>query len=53
MKGRCGGIMGEEKKTLVHRDGKTYYSKEAERKFFFFVTILMLLAGIFAKTGLF
>ena len=35
-------------KTLL-KNGKTGFSKEAERKFFFYMTIMMLLAGIFVK----
>jgi len=38
---------------IQYRDGKIYFSKEAERKFYFFLTILMLLLGLLAKAGLF
>lgn len=43
----------EQKKILRHEKGKIYFSKETERKIFFFLTLLMLLCGILAKTGLF
>ncbi len=35
-------------KTMV-KTGKIGFSKEAERKFFFYMTLVMLLAGIFSK----
>ncbi len=35
-------------KTLF-KNGTIKFSKEAERKFFFYMTIIMLLAGIFVK----
>ena len=38
---------------LVHEDGKIYFSKENERKFYFLLTIIMLLAGILYRAGLF
>ena len=31
------------------KSGEMGFSKEAERKFFFYMTIMMLLAGIFVK----
>ncbi len=39
-------------KLLVHENGKIYFSKENERRFYFLLTIIMLLAGILYKTGL-
>ena len=45
------------KKTLnphfAFKDGRLHFSKQAERKVFFFMTIAMLLAGIGVKLGLF
>ncbi len=38
---------------LVYTEGKIYFSKENERKFYFLLTIIMLLTGIFYKAGLF
>ena len=35
------------------RRGRIYFSRETERKFFFGATVLMLLAGILFKVGLF
>lgn len=32
--------------------GKTYFSRQGERRFYFFLTIIMLLAGIGYKIGL-
>jgi len=40
-------------KLFIFRDGRLYFSKESERKVFFFMTMVMLLAGIGAKLGLF
>lgn len=42
-----------QKKSFRIEEGKIYFSKQTERKFFFIMTIIMLIAGIFAKTGLF
>lgn len=33
--------------------GRLYFSREAERKFFFGATLFMLAAGILCKSGLF
>ncbi|MCG6911371.1 MAG: hypothetical protein LJE94_14770 [Deltaproteobacteria bacterium] len=33
--------------------GRFYFSREAERKFFFVATMLMLVAGVLFKIGLF
>ena len=41
------------KKTIQYKNGKIYFSREMERKFFFILTVIMLLLGIFAKAGLF
>jgi hypothetical protein len=35
-----------------YRNGKIYFSKEAERRFYFILTILMLILGLLAKAGL-
>jgi hypothetical protein len=43
----------ETKKILLHEGGKIYFSKETERKLFFILTIVMLIAGICSKIGLF
>jgi len=45
--------ISKKKKLLIHENGKIYFSKEAERKFYFALTIAMLLSGIFVKAGLF
>ena len=45
--------MDEQKKTLLHENGKIYFTRETERKFYFVLTIIMLLLGILAKAGLF
>jgi hypothetical protein len=39
------------KKALFHLKGVTYFDKKTERAFFFVLTIIMLLWGIFAKFG--
>lgn len=43
----------EQKKILLHDKGKIYFSKETERKIFFFLTLIMLLTGVLVKAGLF
>ena len=42
----------KQKKTLFHSKGITYFDKKTERTFFFILTIIMLVWGIFAKFGL-
>lgn len=41
------------KKMIQSKRGKTYFSRETERTFYFILTILMLLLGLLAKAGLF
>jgi hypothetical protein len=41
------------KKSLLHAKGITYFDRKTERKFYFVLTLTMLLLGIFAKLGLF
>lgn len=43
----------KKEKILVHDNGKIFFTRETERKFYFFLTIIMLLSGILAKVGLF
>jgi hypothetical protein len=43
----------ESKKNLSHKNGVTYFDRKAERKFFFVLTLVMLLLGVLAKLGLF
>ena len=45
--------MDKEKKLLLYEEGKFYFSKQLERKFYFGLTIIMLSLGILAKVGLF
>ncbi len=40
-------------KVIRYKNGKIYFSRETERKFFFILTVIMLLVGLFAKVGLF
>ena len=40
-------------KEIVYRWGRVYFSRETERKFFFILTMVMLLLGLLAKAGLF
>lgn len=42
-------IKKPESKTILLKDGKLFFSKETERKVFFFMTIIMLLMGVFVK----
>jgi hypothetical protein len=39
----------KKEKMLRFENGKIYFSKTAERKFYFGMTIIMLLAGMFYK----
>jgi len=34
---------------MIAKDCKLYFSKETERKIFFYMTLIMLLMGIYAK----
>ncbi len=36
---------------LHYRNGRLYFSKDTERKFFFVLTVMMLLAGAGFKLG--
>ncbi len=38
-----------ESKKVIIKDGKLFFSKETERKFFFFMTLIMLLIGVLGK----
>lgn len=40
------------KKRVIYENGKVYFSREAERKIFFALTLIMLLTGILSKLGL-
>ncbi len=53
MKDGCTKNICEKNKIILYKDGKIYFSKKTERKIFFVLTIIMLIAGIFAKLDLF
>lgn len=36
-------------KILIHREGKTYFSRKTERRIFFVLTLMMLLWGMLVK----
>ena len=40
------------KKMFIRRNGRLYFSQKTERKFFFVLTLMMLLSGILLKAGL-
>ena len=40
-------------KRLHHEQGRTYFTRETERKLFFIMTVAMLVSGIFVKIGWF
>ncbi|MBU0464787.1 MAG: hypothetical protein KKE12_14510 [Proteobacteria bacterium] len=42
-------IKKSESKKIMLKDGKIFFSKDSERKVFFYMTLIMLLMGIFAK----
>jgi hypothetical protein len=46
------GRVPQDKKKLHFIDGRMYYSRAAERKFFFSLTVIMLLLGVLFKLGL-
>jgi hypothetical protein len=41
------------KRTIYYTDGRFYFTKEAERTFYFVLTLLMLVAGMLYKAGIF
>ena len=43
---------GPKRKKLHHENGRTYFSRESERRLFFILTVMMLVAGILTKIGL-
>lgn len=45
--------MNVKKSTPVLRDGRIYFSEKAERKFYFILTMALLVCGILVKAGLF
>ena len=40
------------KKSFCYKDGRFYFTKEAERSFYFVLTLIMLVAGILYKSGI-
>lgn len=44
---------GPRKKVLLYDRGRTYFSREGERKLFFVLTVVMLVLGVLVKLGLF
>ncbi len=40
------------KKRLRYKDGRLYFTKDAERSFYFVLTLIMLVAGILYKIGI-
>jgi len=53
MKARHHDKTNDQKSSLISINGKIYFTKELERRFYFFMTIIMLILGLLAKTGLF
>lgn len=45
--------MAKHEKIFVHTDGKIFYNKKAERKFFFIITMIMFLLGILTMLDFF
>ena len=43
----------EKRKSICYHDGKIYFTKAAERRVFFFLTIFMLTLGVLSFAGLF
>ncbi|MCK5097035.1 MAG: hypothetical protein KAR45_02990 [Desulfobacteraceae bacterium] len=48
-----GTSIKEKKKSVCYHEGRIYFTKEAERKIFFFLTIFMLTLGVMSFAGLF
>ena len=46
------GMEPQDKRKLRLEDGRIYFSRGVERKFFFSLTVIMLLLGILFKLGL-
>jgi hypothetical protein len=44
--------MKENEKWIRYEKGKVYFTRELERKIFFFLTLIMLSAGVMFKIGL-
>ncbi|WP_319526722.1 hypothetical protein [uncultured Desulfosarcina sp.] len=44
-------ITMEKRPLLMRRDGRLWFTREAERRFYFVLTMIMLVAGILYKTG--
>jgi hypothetical protein len=40
------------KRTVHYENGRFYFTKQAERSFYFILTLIMLVAGILYKTGI-
>lgn len=52
MKQHSGYRTNQQTNKLLHfEDGRLYFSKASERKFFFVLTVVMLLVGAFFKLG--
>ena len=47
------GKIVNKQKTILHENGKFFFSRDTERRIFFFLTVFMLLLGIFVKLDLF
>ncbi len=47
------GNMTERENKIFYEDGRFYFSKKMERRFYFFLTVIMVVFGILSKTGLF
>ncbi|MFY9944199.1 MAG: hypothetical protein WAK57_18655 [Desulfobacterales bacterium] len=40
-------------RAVIRRDGRIYFSRQAERRLFFILTLIMLLLGILCQLGVF
>lgn len=40
------------KRRIFHKHGVTYFSRDTERRFFFVMTLVMLVLGILYKAGI-
>ncbi len=53
MKNTNHNTISEKKRGICFHEGKLYFTKQVERKIFFFLTIVMLILGIASYTGIF
>ena len=46
------GKTRQRKRAVYYENGRFYFTRETERSFYFVLTLIMLVIGIFYKTGI-